>query len=1114
MVMSRAVSGKSSGDDGKKGKLLQEIEDLNKGIFSEKNPSRGAGGANSIGKAKTPLLQPDLKSKPGDHGAQNKDKKSFWNWKALKVLSHVRNRRFNCCFTLQVHTIEGLPPDFNGLSLCVHWKRRDGEAMTSPVKVTKGVAEFEEGLTHTCSVYGSRSGPHHSAKYEAKHFLLYAAVYGDLELDLGKHRVDLTRLLPLTLEELEDEKNSGNWTTTFKLSGRARGAVMNVSFGYLVLGDSIAPAPNNKKILELLSSRQSNPSSTRSSGLKTSHGDGKGTIRRAGSLPSQRSLVTSRSTKDIQVLHEVFPVTKFEHSKSNSLKVLLDEKLGQELDAAIDKSEIDDALNQQAEDSFHHPKAWNPSSSPLSDSCVETLKNETEDSKYSLATKAAAESSPDHLELESTEKEAVEWASVERLDLGGHNMGVKQNISDDEDRESNDVRDDFLTHESKPDSTDICAKQVLLRELETALKDVADLENAALATPRAKSEPSDEEGSDLEFNSSWSDMPCSLVELAESVETEFLSMLELQDSPCGLSSEGEPEPESPRERLLREFENENSASCLFDFDTGEQDEEEYSYNAPRAPEWDGADFEIPPPADWDGENHMFGTLGDTFRPRAKVLEDLETEALMQEWGLDEKAFQKSSSPNSDTGFGSPIDLPLHDEPAQLPPLGEGLGPFIQTKNGGFLRSMNPTLFRNVKSEGSLIMQVSSPVVVPAKMGSGVTDILQHLASFGLEKLSMQANKLMPLEDITGKTMEQIAWEASLKLEGSERQNLPLLESEFTQPPSFGKRRVKGRSSRRSRLNKPPNPSLPQDDAGSEYVSLQDLAPLAMDKIEALSIEGLRMQSGLSEEQHSSSSSSRHGGVGQFPVHEATGSVGMEGAVGLQLLDLKAGNKGGGEDDGLMDLSISLDEWIRLDSGEVDEDQISERTSRVLAAHHAATSSTDLTCKGKGQGPGPGRRRCGLFGNNFTVALMVQLRDPLRNYESVGTPMLALIQVERVFVPPKPKIHSTVVAQVKAIDGEEEEEDDDDEVVPELVAKVEVEKIIQEEEEVVPQYKIAQVHLAGLKNEPGNNKNRLWGGKIQQQSGSRWLIANGMGKSNKHPLLKSRAITKSSLWSIS
>lgn len=106
--------------------------------------------------------------------------------------------------------------------------------------------------------------------------------------------------------------------------------------------------------------------------------------------------------------------------------------------------------------------------------------------------------------------------------------------------------------------------------------------------------------------------------------------------------------------------------------------------------------------------------------RAKILEDAEAEDLMQEWGLNENSFQ-SSAPGSADGFGSPIDLPP-EEPF-LPPLGEGLGPLVQTKEEGFSRSMNPSLFMNVKINESLIMQVCSPIVVPAEMGSGIMEIL-------------------------------------------------------------------------------------------------------------------------------------------------------------------------------------------------------------------------------------------------------------------------------------------------------------------------------------------------------------------------------------------------------
>jgi len=302
---------------------------------------------------------------------------------------------------------------------------------------------------------------------------------------------------------------------------------------------------------------------------------------------------------------------------------------------------------------------------------------------------------------------------------------------------------------------------------------------------------------------------------------------------------------------------------------------------------------------------------------------------------------------------------------------------------------------------------------------------------------------------------------------------------------------------------------------SEYVSLEDLAPLAMDKIEALSIEGLRIQSGMSNEEAPSNISPQS--IGDISALEGKGAVncmslGLEGTGGLQLLDVK---DSGDDVDGLMSLSITLDEWMRLDSGMVDEDVISDRTSKILAAHHARSTEM-IGGGGKGDKRGGKRtgRKWGVLGNTFTVALMVQLRDPLRNYEPVGTPMLSLIQVERVFVPPKPKIYSSVSDK-----GNSEEQDDEPENRTEFVAKDEK----KEEEDVVPQFKITEVHVAGIKTESG--KKKLWGNPAQQQSGSRWLLASGMGRSNKNPFMKSKAVSKPStvtttvepgdtLWSIS
>jgi hypothetical protein len=106
----------------------------------------------------------------------------------------------------------------------------------------------------------------------------------------------------------------------------------------------------------------------------------------------------------------------------------------------------------------------------------------------------------------------------------------------------------------------------------------------------------------------------------------------------------------------------------------------------------------------------------------------------------------------------------------LPPLLVGFDPFIQTNNGGLLRSMNLALFKNAKNNYCLVLQASS-IVLLAEMGSGIMDVLHDLASVGIEKLSMHANKLMALENANGKMIPQIDWNLASALEYVERDDL-------------------------------------------------------------------------------------------------------------------------------------------------------------------------------------------------------------------------------------------------------------------------------------------------------------------------------------------------------
>ncbi|KAM7515699.1 hypothetical protein LguiA_005282 [Lonicera macranthoides] len=896
--MSKVQSGKKIGEDSSNGNFLHEIEVISKALYLNKTHPMTlirllSSQSKSIGKIQLP--KPKSKLKDGNEDPPHKEKKSIWSWRALKAFTHVPNKRFNCFFSLQVHSMEGLPPNLKDLSLCVHWKRRDVGLMTRSARVSEGNAEFQEKLTYTCSVYGSRNGPHRSAKYEAKHFLLYVSIVGNPELDLGKHRIDLTRLLPLTLEELEEENCSGKWTTSFRLSGKAKEYGQN--------------------------------------------GDWR-KLRRAESLPS-RSHTLSRSSEDIKDLHEVLPARSELYDSVNMLHLKHEEEyLKPSMDYKLELDVFSDHIE------LVKPNAYS------FDTAKENVESEWEVNEVSAIENVN--------ELSSKEEVKSEEGTLNHLEIKSA-VGVAL----EEDNELISLVKEF---DSNPKEDDFCNK--------LNYKDVY-----------------------------------------ESVASDFLDMLEIEHSPFGLGSESE--PESPREQLLRQFEKDTMANghSLFNFDFDE-DPTEFDYDQTQA------FVEIP----------KIGTEAIRSKMKDSTLENSETEASMR------SAFEHSASK---TSLGSGLESHL-----ELPPLGEGLGPFVQTTTGGFLRSMNPKLFSDAKSAGSLIMQASSPVVVPAEMGSSIMEILQCLASVGIEKLSMQANKLMPLEDIQGKTIQQFAWEAAPSLEAHKRHDLLQHGLDIGQSTSAGQKRIK---------RKAPGPgpskfesSSTSNDIESDFVSLKDLVPLAMDKIEALSIEGLRIQSCLSN-------------IG--------GSLGLKGVGGLQLVDVK---DCGDDVDGLMGLSLTLDERMRLDSGEIDvRDEISERTSKILAAHHASDS---------------GKFQYGLLGNNFTVTLMVQMRGPLRNYEPVGAPMLALIQVERVFVPPKLKIYNTVSETMIS----NKDEDKCDPAKNEIKEEAKQEK--SNEEEVIPQFKITDVHVAGFKNETG--KKKLLGSKTQQQCGSHWLLANGMGKNNK------------------
>lgn len=138
------------------------------------------------------------------------------------------------------------------------------------------------------------------------------------------------------------------------------------------------------------------------------------------------------------------------------------------------------------------------------------------------------------------------------------------------------------------------------------------------------------------------------------------------------------------------------------------------------------------------------------KARAKLLEDEETKALMQQWGLNDRAFEAVEEVEESSASGS--DLSMAIVPVVVAPLGNGLGPVMRFRDGGSVRSMSPAHFQG---GGALLMQSSAPVVVPSEMGATSMDILRRMAVAGMEGMAAQAVMAMPLEDLTGKALDQI-----------------------------------------------------------------------------------------------------------------------------------------------------------------------------------------------------------------------------------------------------------------------------------------------------------------------------------------------------------------------
>jgi len=190
---------------------------------------------------------------------------------------------------------------------------------------------------------------------------------------------------------------------------------------------------------------------------------------------------------------------------------------------------------------------------------------------------------------------------------------------------------------------------------------------------------------------------------------------------------------------------------------------------------------------------------------------------------------------------SPLQVAEVESEVYLPDLGKGLGCVVQTRDGGYLTSMNPLDKLVARNETpKLAMQMSKPYVLASNQSLNGLELFQKLAGVGLDELSSQVFSKMPLDELTGKTAEQIAFEgiASAIIQGRNKEGA---SSSAARIISALKGMANAMSSgRQERI------CTGLWNVDETPLTAEKILAFTMQKIEFMAVEGLKIQADMTE----------------------------------------------------------------------------------------------------------------------------------------------------------------------------------------------------------------------------------------------------------------------------
>ncbi|GJN34586.1 hypothetical protein PR202_gb23263 [Eleusine coracana subsp. coracana] len=227
--------------------------------------------------------------------------------------------------------------------------------------------------------------------------------------------------------------------------------------------------------------------------------------------------------------------------------------------------------------------------------------------------------------------------------------------------------------------------------------------------------------------------------------------------------------------------------------------------------------------------------------------------LEQGDGIDDDASSNSNkqwAPHSSLKSGANNKKPGGSSAAAcyISDLGKNLGPIVQTRDGGYLAAMNPFDVPVAKKElPKLAMHLSKPFILrDQRLPSGGAEVFQCLCTAGAggsEALMSKLGALVAMDDVAGKTAEQIAFEGMASAIISARSSNDLMASSSA-AHSVSVLRTMAAAMSSGREDRIATGIWNAHDAP---VAVDEVLAVSLQKIEAMAVEALRVQADMAED---------------------------------------------------------------------------------------------------------------------------------------------------------------------------------------------------------------------------------------------------------------------------